>query len=148
MQRILDDRKSVLISRIVDALKNAMSELELKASDLWDDFCHLQYIQPERFREEHSAAEEAMENGIDTMPHLEKLFVDLGVGRDGVETTMEGVKTANQNIDDHAAKAKELQEEIRVLEDEVAELKQKDQEINEFRQEVKSPCFSEHLIAP
>ncbi|KAF9454209.1 hypothetical protein P691DRAFT_770908 [Macrolepiota fuliginosa MF-IS2] len=119
----------------VDTLRNSIYELELKATDIWDDFCHLQYIQPQRFREEFTIAKNAMEveNPGDT-PDLEKMFADLGVGKERVEVVSNKTRALDGSLNEYMPKAQELQEQVKALEEEIADLRKKDQEIKAFRQ--------------
>ncbi len=122
----------------MDTLKSAINELELKATDIWDDFCHLQYIQPKRFKEEFLAAENNMEEeDVDLMPDLEKTFTGLNVGKDRVEAVRAKVDQVDQKLNNHLPKVEQLKEQIKSLENEIADLRSKDKEIKEFRQQAR-----------
>lgn len=123
-------------------LKNAIYELELKATDIWDDFCHLQQVQPKRFKEEFVAAEKAMkEERPDLMPDLEKTFTELDVGKGRIEVVRIAVNKVDEKLNNHLPKVEQLQEQIKSLEKELADLRSKDKEIKDFRQQARLYFF-------
>lgn len=123
-------------------LKNAIYELELKATDIWDDFCHLQQVQPKQFKEEFVAAEKAMkEERPDLMPDLEKTFTELDVGKGRIEVVRIAANKVDEKLNNHLPKVGQLQEQIKSLEKELADLRSKDKEIKDFRQQARLYFF-------
>ena len=121
------------------ALKSAIYELELKATDIWDDFCHLQYVQPGRFKKEFIAAGKALkQKSPDLMPDLEKTFTDLGVGKEKIELMSGAANKMDEKLNSHLPKVEQLREQIKSLENELADLRSKDKEIQDFRQQARS----------
>lgn len=76
------------------------------------------------------------EENPDIVPDLEKVFAELGVGKEGIGVVWDKMKTVTENLNGHMPKIEELRGQIKTLEEEVAGLRQKDQEIKEFCQEV------------
>lgn len=121
----------------MDNIKNAMSELELKATDIWDEFCRLDTTLPERFNEDFTLAKNAMkENDTDR-----EMLTDMGIGEEDIKMIRDKAEMMDQTVDNFTTKSLELQTRIKSLEDEVAELRKKDSEIQEFRRDVRLFAF-------
>ncbi|KAF7784159.1 hypothetical protein Agabi119p4_324 [Agaricus bisporus var. burnettii] len=116
----------------MDNIKNAMSELELKATDIWDEFCRLDTTLPEHFNEDFTLAKNVMkENDTD-----QEMLTDMGIGEKDIKMIGHKAEMMDQNVDNFTTKSLELQTRIKSLEDEVAELRKEDSEIQEFRRDV------------
>jgi hypothetical protein len=126
-----------------------MVELELKATDIWDDFCTLNTDLPERFNEEFILAKNAMKKD-DTDPNLNReMLANMGIEEEDIKIVRTQGEIIDQTVGNFTTKSHELRARIKSLEDEVAELRQKDSEINDFRQDVRSLGYAEfHALTP
>lgn len=130
----------------MDGLSKAMEELELKATDIWDELCRLDTDLPNRFNEEFTLAKNAMKED-DTDPSLGlEMLANMGIGGEDIKMIRNKSEIMDQAINNFTTRSQELQARVKRLENEVAELRQKDSEIDEFRQEVRSPVTLNFIL--